>query len=279
MINEVTNKGRSEEADWALRRHRAVRLGMPHLADRGLGENWLYRYCGHAHWELLSEFLGSPSSQIVDASGARLYASFVSLRLSGSLAPFRENERVTIESMVQPLSSKRFLSNHQIRGAQGRVGLTMVSTFIKQKTQGDNRAFLSMQPLSQVAGLPGHKLPCPLLDDFKEARSHLDEEPEVEAPFNYLVVPAVDFNGARFLYFANFHAIEDRAFHFFTGHSSFHTIDRTIHFFGNINRTETVQVFLQRRETKLQMETTSMVMRRESDGHPLAFMSTRRFAG
>lgn len=264
-----------EQADTMVSNRWQVTLGMPHLADRGLSENWLYRDCGHSHWELISKLTGCQSGQIVDALGNRLYASFVSVSLSGSLAPFRENEKLRVESSLHPVSSKRFMSRHLIRGERGQVELSMVSAFIKQKHKADNRSFVSAPP--HIPGLSGKKTHCPLLDDYKQARAYLDEEPIAQPAFNYVVVPAVDFNGARFLYFANFQAIEDRAYHFFTGHSGFHTIDRVVHFYGNVNRSETVEVSLLHHETHLQMDRTVTVLRRKSDSQPLAVIDTRRF--
>lgn len=276
-LDNVKTSGDCQQGDAIVCNAWQVTLGMPHLADRGVSENWLYRDCGHSHWDLISRLTGCQSGQIVDASGNRLYASFVSTRLSGSLGPYRENEKLWVESFLQPLSSKRFLSRHLIRGERGRIELSMVSAFIKQKHQADNRSFISALP--QVPGLCGQKAHCSLLDDYKQARTYLDEGSAGQPQFSYVVVPAVDFNGARFLYFANFQAIEDRAYHFFTGHSSYHTIDRAIHFYGNVNRSETVEVLLARHETQLQMDRTVTVLRRKSDSQPLAVIDTRRFVG
>lgn len=255
----------------------SLTLGMPHLADRGLNENWVYRECGHTHWGLISTALSCSSEQIVDASGRRLYASFVTTRISGSLGPFRENEQLRIESVLSALSGKRFVSRHLIQGERGSVELSMVSTFIKQKHPADNRAFISTPP--DVRELTIKKSQCDLLDDYRKSRTCLAMKPIVPQAFSYQVVPAVDFNGAQFLYFANFHTIEDRAYHYFTGHSSFHTIDRSIYFFGNLNRSETVEAFLLSHEIQMKIDTALIVLRRKSDHNPLAVVSTRRFVG
>lgn len=267
------------QAGDVLSQDRQLILGMPHLADRGLNENWLYRDCGHVHWGLINELLGCQSGQISDAFGSRLYASFVSTKVSGSLGPFRENERIQIESILHPLSSKRFLSHHQIRGDRGLIELSMVSTFIKQKVNADNRSFESTQPQVNLLDFSGGKKYCSLLDNHRQSRQYLDKDPTEQRVFSFPVVPAVDFNGAQFLYFANFHAIDDRAYHFFSNQSRFYTIDRVVHFFGNLNRGDVVDVFLVHLEMQLKMAETVTVLKRKSDSHPLAVIVTRRFVG
>ena len=54
----------------------ATRLNMPQMALGGLSESWLFKELGDIHWRLITRGLGTPSHEIADANGERLYATF-----------------------------------------------------------------------------------------------------------------------------------------------------------------------------------------------------------
>ena len=60
----------------------------------GLSESWLLKELGDMHWSMITKGLGSPSSELCDGSGNRLYATFtrITTRSSSARRDRREHE-------------------------------------------------------------------------------------------------------------------------------------------------------------------------------------------
>ena len=94
MIKSNAGHGGGEE--------RHYELNMPQMSLGGLSEAWLFREIGDIHWTMLSSGLESPSSELADANGDRLYATFTRLKLTStaSLLAFAENESITARGKI-----------------------------------------------------------------------------------------------------------------------------------------------------------------------------------
>ena len=63
---------------------RNYKLNMPQLLWGGLNESLLLKELGDVHWDQITQALETPSNELTDSRGERLYASFVRLHWSGS---------------------------------------------------------------------------------------------------------------------------------------------------------------------------------------------------
>ena len=101
---------------------RSYQLNMPQMALGGLSESWLFKELGDIHWRLIARGLGTPSHEIADANGERLYATFTRFRLNSSagLAAYRENERIDLEAQASRYGAGLYFS--EVTAAGGIAG-------------------------------------------------------------------------------------------------------------------------------------------------------------
>lgn len=238
-------KGASVRKGEPVRERGPVCLGMPHLGLSGLSENWLLRECGDRHWHAVCKTVGVPSHQLCNRAGHRLYSSFIATEISGDpLGAFRENDTLSFAIRVTRLSPYRFFSSQHVVCANEAFECTvnMVTLFIKKETFEDNYSLTrEAVPFSRASEL---RIVEPA-DAFAAERMQLTHRRLKDAPpaclpseYVYDICPLTDFNAARFLYFAGYQTILDRAeWHLLRrpGLEFSSTVRRRMYYFANVN--------------------------------------------
>jgi probable biosynthetic protein (TIGR04099 family) len=271
---------------------------MPHLSIGGLSENWLLKECGHMHWLRLALRFGLDAPDFQDTSGRPVHAAFTALRLSDArLDQVSINARLDIRTSLRMLSKTEAVSTHVLMSEDVFIGrLELISVFVARARKLDNRSVARAHPMLHCAhpdgtdALDGSDIGNALngaSHDFR--KGHWDvhwgfrraEARELQS-FSVRPCPLSDFNGAGFLYFANFQTFVDRAQWHWEAHSQTirRTVLREIFYGGNINVGESLGIVLcgLDRETQSKTDTfenTWCRIIRDADGRVLADVFTR----
>lgn len=204
-------------------------IGMPHLSFNGLSENWLMKECGDIHWRLLQ----IPSQNLVDKNGYRIYPSFVTYHFNGNLKAIKEGDFLSINSTINKITEKRLISSH----ISEYFTLYLVSIFLKKDDTNINfKTSLPTVDLSISKLETDQQILC--MD--KNLRRNMDNFLVADYVYTYTPVPEMDFNGAQFLYFANYQKIIEIAEWntlqpFINDIVNFSIQDRKIFYFSNID--------------------------------------------
>lgn len=224
---------------------------MPHLSLNGLSENWLLKECGHRHWHMLASAAGMDSPDFRDTSGNQIYAVFRAVSISSArFDVVAENDIVHFQSTISQISRTQFESRHILtcRGLE-IAEIKMISSFVKRGRDGTNRSvirvnvdafpFIEKSKTSAFSDTATH-FARDLWDQHLWFRR---EDANGEQSFVVRPNPSLDFNGARFLYFASFAAIVDRIeWENLAIPISAVTTRRDIFFYGNIEPGEAVRI-------------------------------------
>ncbi|RTL49551.1 MAG: hypothetical protein EKK40_14425 [Bradyrhizobiaceae bacterium] len=221
----------------------SVRIGMPHLSLTGLSENWLLKECGHRHWFLLAAAAGDSVPDFRDAAGDQVYAVFRAVAIRDArFERVAENDELHFISSLSRISRTQFTSVHHLIRGGGKVGeVELISSFVKRTNPEVNRSvarvnleafpFAGQATQSALADLAG-----PFWSDSWS--SHRGFQREQAGLSGSLIVrpnPSIDFNGARFLYFASFPALADRAeWDILSPPPHLTTVGREVFYYGNI---------------------------------------------
>ena len=113
---------------------------MPQMSLGGLSEAWLFREIGDIHWTMLSSGLESPSSELADANGDRLYATFTRLKLTStaSLLAFAENESITARGKIARFGGGVFFSDVAIGNDSRLIEAQIMTSFTKRSSSAAN---------------------------------------------------------------------------------------------------------------------------------------------
>ncbi|AKV08898.1 hypothetical protein B723_21895 [Pseudomonas fluorescens NCIMB 11764] len=260
---------------------------MPNLAYTGLSENWLLKECGHQHWLALAGLYDRPLPDFVDAQGRTAYAAFTLVKSQGlQLQAITENRSFRIETKLGRAGQTRHYSEHRLMLGQRCVAeISLMSAFVSRHTPGDNRsvAKASLRGTAPIeATLPTslqtlHAFGKQLrkgdwLKHFEISRA----ASSATSVFSFTPCPDVDFNGAEFLYFANFQALVERAEWSVLGLRRPGLVrQREIHFHGNLNIGDSVHVHLHTAEAGQHSRHWCEVFR-QSDGYKLADVFTEK---
>jgi len=227
-------------------------INMPQMALSGLSESWLFKEIGDIHWDMITDFLQSPSSGISDDLGDRLYATFTRIRLDvdPTLQTFNENDDLSIASTLERFGAGFYFADHTISSANANGTARTMSTFAKYGERGKNTSLMKGTPT----------LPQPdainALDAFPEfgveyrARRAQDMDP-ASFECEYEILPCHDINGVGLLYFAAYPTIFDLCLEqaegkgFLIGHS---TVSKDICYYANSEPDETLVFRLHARE-------------------------------
>lgn len=199
---------------------RAYEINMPQMARGCLSEHWLFKELGDLHWALLAAGLGTPSGELKDNRGMRLYATFVRIQMvHDPLSSFRENEKLSLQGALRRFGGSTYIS--QAGGSCAGKGLhAMLMTTFSARVEGDNTALLKSEPLVRHNGVPEYVWMPPFLRDYRLLRKGLLEELLVSGiPFSiagevlfeaeYDIHPYYEINGVGLLYFAAYPVISD----------------------------------------------------------------------
>lgn len=234
-----------------------TRLGMPQLAYAGLSEPWLLRDCGDRHWLAIAARLGLADPDFRDADGRTAYAAFLGLRLTqAALHAAHEHDRLTVGTRLSRPGPARHLSVHELHVGTTRIArVELLSTFVRRTRPGDNRSVARVTVPADAADdaddAGAGTADLALAQRVRALRAGVDLAAEgllaPPAPRRYVCTPCPrnDYNGAGFLYFANFAAVLDRAaWEWWHEAPAATTAAREIAWSGNLNVGETLHVEL-----------------------------------
>lgn len=234
--------------------HRRHVLEMSKMALSGMGEPWLFRELNDLHWAMICDFLRTPSSQIVDGLGNRLYATITRcmIEFEPDLSSFKENTPLDIRSELERYGASMFLSNHAFQGVEGVSGrAAMMSTFAKYGERGNNKSLIKGSPhISDHENVQSLKH-LPEMAAYYRSRRGSDRPETVLATVEYDILGPHDINGVGLLYFAAYPIIFDICIER-TEHSGFlrefSTVSKDILYFANAEPDETLVFKLHDRE-------------------------------
>lgn len=254
-------------------------LNMPQMALAGLSESWLFKELGDIHWEMICNFLQTPSSAITDDTGDRLYATFTRLRLEVEphLRAFKENQTLDLQSQLSRFGSSFFFGDHTLLasgqgGAPAQCKARTMSTFSKYGERGSNTSLIKGTPtLSQPELLPS-------LADFPEfgqayrtRRAAPSETVLFECPYD--ILPSHDINGVGLLYFAAYPTIFDLCLEQYEGKGFLleaSTVLKDVLYYANSEPTETLRFCLHETEQTGSEKRYHCSLYRSSDGKRMA---------
>ena len=234
---------------------RAIRhslINMPQMALSGLSEAWLFKELGDLHWQMITDFLQSPSSAISDDTGDRLYATFtrILLEVEPSLRGFRENDPLTIDAQLDRYGASIFFGTHTASTATATARAQTMSTFAKYGERGANTSLIKGSPtLPQPDAIPPLAQIPEFGRDYRARRALSAGDSLFEC--DYDILAPHDINGVGLLYFAAYPLIFDlciarnEAKGFLLEHS---TMRKDICYYANTEPAETLVFRLQARE-------------------------------
>jgi probable biosynthetic protein (TIGR04098 family) len=270
------------EAAMGATHARRFRINMPQMAIGGLSESWLFKEIGDLHWAMIMDGLGVRSSELVDGTGERLYATFTRLRIvsTASISTFAENEEVSLKGEIARYGAGLFFSEMTMTGQAKTLRVSAMSTFSKRAAVTSNTGLLKGQPIIRPDS------PVPVLDQmppfgvgYQVRRSSPPSDVIFECP--YEILPIHDINGAGLLYFAAYPAISDICEQRFIGQGArwaarASTVERDVCYFANCDIGDRlIYRAHSRRDLGTGVEIESSISR-ESDGKLMALLLTRK---
>jgi probable biosynthetic protein (TIGR04098 family) len=272
----------SSDARRAFGLERRYDLNMPQMALGGLSEAWLFRELGDMHWTLISRGLSAPSSQLADANGDRLYATFTRLRFVSDrpLNAFVENDHLSARAGIERFGGGVFFGEISFGNETKRIDAQLMSSFTKRSASSSNLSLLKGQPrIPDDCQIPIlGELPS-FAQEYRQFRA--DRPEKVLFEHEYRIAPYHDINGVGLLYFAAYPTINDLCeMHYFSDDPEWclrsSTCSRDIHYYGNCNLTDTIWYRLHERTESTGRITLVSSLTRSSDGTTIARLVTTK---
>lgn len=218
-------------------------VNLPQMAAGGLSESWLFKEIGDLHWSQISKGLGIPSSQVRDAAGDRLLATFTRVQVESAvpLTAYAENEPIAIEGKISRYGAAMFFNDASLSGEGKLTRVRVMSSFSKF---GQTAMNISLQPAQPVipsdCAIPVLAALPEFAEDYRWRRSALLATPLFEC--EYSIAPCYDINGVGLLYFAAYPMINDICAGRYAGRSyaDFSTVRRDVFYFANCAADDTV---------------------------------------
>jgi probable biosynthetic protein (TIGR04098 family) len=220
---------------------RSYGINMPQMALGGLSEAWLFRELGDLHWAMICEGLRAKSSEMADANGDRLYATFTRIRIESSvpLLGYRENDPLTAEAQISRFGGSVFLGEAAMVSGERSIRAQLMSSFTKRSDPDSNLSLLKGQPAipagCDVPLLP--QLPS-FAQEYRVVRA-VKDRPVIHER-RYDIQPHHDINGVGLLYFAAYPTINDLSELSHMANATdwclnYSTVERDVYYFGNCN--------------------------------------------
>jgi probable biosynthetic protein (TIGR04099 family) len=232
--------------------HQTYLATMPQLANRGLSENWILRECGHHHWMELANLFDKPVPEFIDDAGQKTYAAFVALSIKAGHFNVIENQQFSIRGHLSKAGPVKHISHHEVQSNGGTLtSIDMVSTFVFRREKNNNQSVARATMDSDKFKIKASAQSEAFLERSKDMRKgnwwqclgFYQAARTVLKTIEFHPCPSMDFNGANFLYFANFQAFVDRAeWAWFGVDYALHS--REIYFYANINIGDSLRVVL-----------------------------------
>lgn len=275
-----------------IKREASFIAGMPNLALCGLSENWLLKECGNQHWLALAELFDQPLPDFKGADGAPVYAAFVAVELKDlALYQIDENDTFRIETHLTSVGKARFYSNHSLSVDGHYCGsIKMLSTQVSRKEAGNNQSVVRIElpvtdsPESEAIErlkTESTQLLCSAkgfrLQNWMNWHEMQSSNTIKLPPYSHFPCPNNDFNGADFLYFANFQAAADRAeWAWNRNRELWQVTDRQLNYYGNINIGDALHLEFSTLKTDKDILLHCLTVSRDSDGNKIADIVTRK---
>ena len=297
--NETIKSDFNEENE--LKLTDSIEIRMPQMANSSLSENWLLKYLGDYHWQLLSKAFNLKSSDFKDQNGNRLYATFVRISYTNSnMEYFWENDVLDFVGSIDSYGKDTFISS--IDGINQRDSFSRISS--KLMTVFSVREASNNSIHKGIPKILSHKInelqKVPLfLNEYRLLNKNLLASLETQHhTFNttdkiiikaeYQINPYYDINGVGLLYFAAYPIIADSClFNIpnlfdsvihdqvkYIDITLYKTVFRDIFYFANCNSTDKIIVELNSIETNYEKIYLSVTLRRNSDNKIIAKIFT-----
>jgi probable biosynthetic protein (TIGR04098 family) len=230
----------------------SIEIRMPQMANGALSENWLLKYLGDIHWQLISNGFNKKSSEFRDEAGNRLYATFV--RVNYCISPlneFLENQVIEFTAGMEGFGNNSFVSNISARCDHKHINATLLTTF-SVRENGNNDKIIKYVPLERTNQISQLSKTPLFLDEYRLLRKGLMDHiftplgeflitNETSFEWEYSINPFYDINGVGLLYFAAYPIIADICFsEYFHKPQVYTTVYRDIFYFSNCNSTDKI---------------------------------------
>ena len=229
-----------------------LEIRMPQMANSALSENWLLKFLGDTHWQLITKGFQKKSSEFRDDNGNRLYSTFIRINYSISpLCQFSENETIDFNSSIKCFGNNTFLSSVIGNCGENKISASLMTTFSVRECT-DNNKISKCDPKVRTNKISELSKTPLFLNDFRLLRKGLIEEISTDYgifPINddilfsceYSINPYYEINGVGLLYFASYPIISDKCFdEFYKENGNLQTIYRDIFYFANCNSSEKI---------------------------------------
>jgi probable biosynthetic protein (TIGR04098 family) len=289
------NKSRSTE----VTNTESVEIRMPQMANSALSENWLLKYFGDYHWQLLSKVYSLKSSEFADEGGNRLYATFV--RISYTLSNmefFWENDVLDFVGSIESYGKETFISSIDVmnqRDSLSGISAKLMTVFsVREKNNNSIHKGIPNHQPKKTKGLD--KMPI-FLNEYRLLNKNLLASLETN-DFNFVITdniifeteyqinPFYDINGVGLLYFAAYPIIADSCI---INHPNlfekvkhnqvlnielYKTVFRDIFYFANCDSNDKIIVELNSFETDYVRIYLTVSLRRKSDNKKISKIFT-----
>lgn len=229
-----------------------IEIRMPQMANEALSENWLLRYLGDIHWQLLSKGFEKKSSEFKDEAGKRLYATFIRVKyVISPLTLFLENDIIEFKSSIKGYGNNTFLSEINGNCENKTIGACLMTTFSIREKEDNNKISKCEPKLKSNLIKQLSKTPM-FLNDYRLLKKRLiDDITTNYGVFHitddylfyceYEINPYSDINGVGLLYFASYPIIADICFLKYNPQAiNYQTIYRDIFYLANCNSSDTI---------------------------------------
>lgn len=210
--------------------------GMPNLDIFGLSEHFCLTHAGNLHWNWIASLTGKRPTEWVTQDGHRIYASFVYTSLTyNRVVDVSEDDDILVDCVPQALRPPFFITETTYtKAGKGQVAVARMMSTLSTILGPSNSRFgkTSMAFQSEPFGETQ-------LDEtrmrFRQLRSH--DDTDLLDTNEHLVNPALDFNAAQFMYFANFSQLFKR-YEYPEISAKTPLVSREIAYFGNVDAFE-----------------------------------------
>ncbi len=251
---------------------RSFNINMPQMSMGGLSESWLFKELGDMHWQMITDGLRCRSSELSDATGNRLYATFTRISVSSNaLVSYKENAPFDLEGGLFRFGPSIYFS--EINFTNGRARL--MSSFSMREESGSNVYLLKGQPkIPPNCKIAKHQTLPQFGQEYVSVRaSHLSSD---TFSCEYEIIPQHDINGVGLLYFAAYPIISDICEERFASQRNLSTTKRDVFYFRNCDPGETLVFRIHSRQSSDLLVESETSLSRKSDGVLMARIFTTK---
>jgi acyl carrier protein len=229
-----------------------IEIRMPQMAKSALSENWLVKYFGDTHWQLITKGFKKKSTEFKDENGSRLYSTFVRINYRVSpLCRFYENEYISFNAGIESFGNNTYLSKIIGRCGENSIAANLMTVF-SVRDGVDNNKISRSDPGVGVSRIREISKTPSFLNDYRLVRKGLIDEITTDCgdfqivddtvySCEYIINPYYDINGVGLLYFASYPIIVDKCFDgFYQQVDGLQTVYRDVFYFANCNSTEII---------------------------------------